>query len=51
MGVSITPIQLPFTKILELLPNCSALHSNKIRIGVFILSHLIIGAEDAPLVI
>ena len=39
IGVSIVPIQLPFTKILELIPSCSALDSNKIRIGVFFLSH------------
>ena len=43
IGVSITPIQLPFTNIFVLVPNSSVEHSNNIRIEVLILSHFIIG--------
>ena len=43
IGVSMTPIQIPFTNIFELRPSCSAEHSNKIRIGVFNRSHFIMG--------
>ena len=51
IGLSIIPIQLPFTNIFELLPNWSEEHSNKLRIGVFTLSHLIKLRPDDPLVI
>ena len=51
IGESITPIQFPLTNILELLSNCSGEHSNKMRIGVLILNHFIIGFPEEPLVI
>ena len=51
IGLSITPIQFPFTNILELLNKCSEEHSNIIFIGVFALNHLINGNEEEPLVI
>ena len=51
IGLSITPIQLPFTNILELLAKYSVEHSNFNFIGVFALNHLINGLQDEPLVI
>ena len=51
IGVSIIPIQFPFTNIFELFARYSGVHSKLIFIGVFALNHLIIGIEDDPLVI
>ena len=50
-GLSITPIQDPFTNIFDVLPKYSGLHSNTNSIEVCALNHLIIGKTDEPIVI
>ena len=51
IGLSTTPIQIPFTNTFELFAKYSVVHSNFNFIGVFALNHLIIGLQDEPLVI